>query len=713
MSRRMQRLHRFAKLGGTGAMFQQDRRRFLVALGSAAAMLPIGRSASAQAIGRGIVAVPSTDVVNVKDARFGATGDGIADDTAAIQAAIDFAVQNNVYWVYLPVGTYRTSDTLHIGYGLTTRRGPFVSLALVGAGGFGTTGLTKLALTRLDRPGVNIQGIRNGGIANLWIRGPGSFAPPFQRSLAAAATAANYVPAGAKDDPRAPYCAVSIDAYGGAAPENPYPTPNYPAFYGKGVGAYGRATSSAPFVIGCFLDSTLIGIACQTNCDSNGDFLNAESTVFSSLKVSVAWGNVNARSNVLSNTNHWAVHTLFDTVSYGSMINRGNCAGNYENIHANGCYRWFNIDRDYGVSFSVINPYSENTLRIGDIAGNKSAFSIVGGAVETINYRSDGRQIVEEYVEHILTTGLTGTVKIKGTRLSLFRTAASFSGEVQLEEFAGAPPSVNSGTPLGQTANEQTAAWRCFSGLLLAPLFNKGAPARLRNALVVDGSGVAQQPFGEGDSTWISNYYASKFENNGIVPYLISNWDRRGDLGPDFFGPTTTVGRGFTFTTKNRIYQVGDLFAVNSAQRTWYYIERIEPSGADGYTVLVNALVNYAYDGATYRLLDGDRSSGVYYFPCGIFHVPVDPEKAMVTTAGSPIVGVVDRKGRAASRPDSIVVDSKVLWVGINAAPQLQRFLPFEYDTVVQTAGPQSITMTARAQVSGIWAMCPGIARLA
>jgi len=50
--------------------------------------------------------------VNIKDPRFGATGNGRTDDTAAIQAAIDYAFANGLSAVYCPRGNYVTSDSI-------------------------------------------------------------------------------------------------------------------------------------------------------------------------------------------------------------------------------------------------------------------------------------------------------------------------------------------------------------------------------------------------------------------------------------------------------------------------------------------------------------------------------------------------------------------------------------------------------------------------
>ncbi|MGC2074790.1 MAG: glycosyl hydrolase family 28-related protein, partial [Xanthobacteraceae bacterium] len=52
--------------------------------------------------------------VNIRDPAFGATGNGATDDTAAIQAAIDYAFAHNLTAVYCPAGNYKTSSTIYL-----------------------------------------------------------------------------------------------------------------------------------------------------------------------------------------------------------------------------------------------------------------------------------------------------------------------------------------------------------------------------------------------------------------------------------------------------------------------------------------------------------------------------------------------------------------------------------------------------------------------
>jgi hypothetical protein len=112
--------------------------------------------------------------VNVKD--YGAVGDGVTDDTAAIQAAIDAAGASGGGTVRLPVGSYAISSTITIGDGVPGTASTYNNVHLMGDGcapldgpGAATT-LLWIGATNTTTVMVSINGRISGcGVSNIYI----------------------------------------------------------------------------------------------------------------------------------------------------------------------------------------------------------------------------------------------------------------------------------------------------------------------------------------------------------------------------------------------------------------------------------------------------------------------------------------------------------------------------------------------------------------
>src|SRR5215204_1557634 len=121
-----------------------------------------------------------------------ATWETDSADWCGIQAAIDYALVNNIRNVVMPDGIYKVSDTIHLGYGMLGGAAASNSIELIGAGWTSTSNNsqgTVIGAIYQDRPILNIQGGRQSGVRNICFAGVIAMG-----SLTNRADASQYIP---------------------------------------------------------------------------------------------------------------------------------------------------------------------------------------------------------------------------------------------------------------------------------------------------------------------------------------------------------------------------------------------------------------------------------------------------------------------------------------------------------------------------------------
>ena len=332
------------------------------------------------------------ETVSVKD--FGAVGDGVVDDTAAIQAAIDATIYNGSsnqanglkHTVYIPAGTYRITDTIHLGYGVS-----FNSVTVEGAGyqyGSNLFNGTRIVADFDDRPAFNFQGSRGSVLRNLGISGKtdsyyianqfgsGSSGAPLLDDTNPANWDDPSLPA-TQDSRYAPYAAITVDAYSGVRPATSYPDVTYPAYLGA-VAQYNKNFSSKILIENVFIRGFIAGIAVQPcDADGNADFITIRGCTLQYVKWGISVGNSQSRNVHIESLNAAVFYALLTNSTHGRRIGRfGGEITDASVVLGINIFVFGDGARLGPVTFT--NLYFESTWRIGSLtAGSTNEEGII------------------------------------------------------------------------------------------------------------------------------------------------------------------------------------------------------------------------------------------------------------------------------------------------------------------------------------------------
>jgi hypothetical protein len=293
---------------------------------------------------------------------FGAKGDGQADDTRAIQAAIDHALRTRSPTVHIPAGLYRTTDTLHLGYGER-----FATVSLVGEATYSYAGTAGVMIMpdATGRPAINVQGARGNVISGISIRGRNH--AHVASKIARKSGAADADPRGWLDPKivgglrrHGPYAAITIDAYSGAPTPDGYPQP--PTFEQADAGA--RRYSSDIVIDRCWIGGFAVGLAVQPgDSDGNGDFVKITRSHIEHCVYAIAVGNAQSRNVAIRDCTYAGVHTFVTNKHFGRGI--GTLGGPIDNVSGGVSFQFMDVFASRSLPLTVSHLYVEAQSRIG------------------------------------------------------------------------------------------------------------------------------------------------------------------------------------------------------------------------------------------------------------------------------------------------------------------------------------------------------------
>jgi hypothetical protein len=281
--------------------------------------------------------------VSVKD--FGAKGDGVSDDSKAIQTAIDYAIDKKIQALKFPSGKYRITETIKVGYGDKRYSG----INIVGMPSY--LGYAEIIADFDDRPAINVQGARSIRIKGLKLTGKNIAPTKALKDSDIGSEVSDWVSLGDSNTKHSPYAGITIDAYSGTKPKDGYQNDSYDRWH-----------SSKVVIDDVSIDNFVVGIAVKpSDDDNNAEDLKIENSSIAFNTYGVSVGGTQQRNVALENVDIYGSYVAITTFRHGK--GKGNFPFVY-NCNLGGSFRLFEARVDVGV-VNVDKIHAESFAEIG------------------------------------------------------------------------------------------------------------------------------------------------------------------------------------------------------------------------------------------------------------------------------------------------------------------------------------------------------------
>lgn len=377
---------------------------------------------------------------------------GTCDDPF-IQAAVNFALQNDYPVVKSTNGFHRLcNNTIQAGWGAIGGLGATVQIQLIGSGRPVNEGAFKQGTTWLvdftNAPALNFQSTRNSQCSGITLLGRNYIWVLFTQVFTNAESSdpndwidPNIFPTGSNSGGirnNTPFVGISIDAYSGATPANPYPNLTFPAFTGLST-QYNKAISSN-LKVACEVDGVPVGFASGLNTNNNGDFLDLDGFNAEAGAYGVVIANSQSRTPTWRNSSIAWFNTVLTNNALG--MGTGELGGTISDIATGEDYQLFAISNAIAQPTKISNVYCEGCQTIGTFSGTASAPAVI---LENLNV------LAPDQVSLAIPTSLisgSGDVTLINPQLSAsLRLVPLTSGSGRIIVSQGVNDSTESGAP--------------------------------------------------------------------------------------------------------------------------------------------------------------------------------------------------------------------------------------------------------------------------